>query len=448
MHKRIYAVRNGKSVTVYLNGKQNYLECQEEDEAKEIMALAAVAKNGTDEEKEEAIKNLAIKLDPSYAIEYMNQNSDSPLQLVRNRFGDVYLKNTGIPIPKMIVDALLVLMQDNLPYQHLVNFWSLCLQNPDEAAREGLFNFLSTYNCPITDYGYFIGYKAVYFRGEKNRFLLEGLSRLMINRKISRLSMNNLFIYQDTDVKQLIPIEADDEAKAWDLMTKHTKEELETEARYEYCERCDEDEDEDEDVVTEYEQVPAEFIEKYINKEFEKRVEKYELVCTGDEIQTTISNLLENDEADSFTDCYTQKMDIRIGKPVSMPRSECDPNPNRTCSTGLHIGAPGYVKDFGGGQNKAIIACLVNPADVVAVPHDYSYMKMRTSKYYPYAVCELDPAGGVVEIDAQYFEEDYCDYEIKELEAMLDSYNDEFNGLSKEEALTLIEGRLTTLSSH
>ena len=447
MHKRIYAVRNGNIVSVHINGKQNYLECSEEAEAKEVMLLANTAKNGTEEEKEEAYKALSIKLDPSYAVEFLENPTNGGLSLVRNRSGEIYLKGTNVPMPKLIVDAFVSLMNDGLPYQQLVNFWSLCLQNPDESAREGLFKFLSTYNFPITDYGYFIGYKAVYFKGEKNRFLLEGLSRLMIERKIARKSMDNFHIFQDTDRKILLSAEGSDETAAYEVIKKRHIELLKEDAHETYCEDnrlgyYSDDNDSNDNVA-----VPKDFIDEYVKKELIHFEEAIQYVCDGIGIQSTISELLENDAADRFTDCHTRTMDIQIGKPVSMSREECDSNPNNTCSSGLHIGAPGYVQSFGYGENKAIIACLVNPADVVAVPHDYSYMKMRTSKYYPYAICELDSNGGVIEIEANYFEEDYCDYEIKELEAMLSSYSDEFVGLTKEEALELIQGRLNVISA-
>ena len=64
------------------------------------------------------------------------------------------------------------------------------------------------------------------------------------------------------------------------------------------------------------------------------------------------------------------------GNELSKNRRECDPNPNQTCSNGLHVASWGYVKD-----SKTIVAVKVNPIDVVAVPTDYNGQKMRVCRY-------------------------------------------------------------------
>lgn len=80
-----------------------------------------------------------------------------------------------------------------------------------------------------------------------------------------------------------------------------------------------------------------------------------------------------------FKDHHTKTMDNSIGKVVTMPRTLVDDNPNQTCSSGLHVAAYGYAKDFG--SNSRIVLVEVNPTDVVSVPTDYSGMKMRTCKF-------------------------------------------------------------------
>ena len=42
------------------------------------------------------------------------------------------------------------------------------------------------------------------------------------------------------------------------------------------------------------------------------------------------------------------------------------------------------------------LVCLCNPADVVAVPYDSSYGKLRTCKYIPIALCDYDCRGKVI----------------------------------------------------
>ena len=80
-----------------------------------------------------------------------------------------------------------------------------------------------------------------------------------------------------------------------------------------------------------------------------------------------------------LVDCHSQLVDNSIGMEVSMDRGDVDDNPNRTCSHGLHVGAPDYVRQHY--KSKIIVVCTVNPRDVVAVPTDYNNTKMRVCKY-------------------------------------------------------------------
>jgi hypothetical protein len=80
-----------------------------------------------------------------------------------------------------------------------------------------------------------------------------------------------------------------------------------------------------------------------------------------------------------FTDCHSGKFDNTPGKFIEMERRHCDANPNQTCSTGLHVAAFEYAKDFNNGR---MVIAKVNPKDVVAIPTDYNGQKMRVCKAY------------------------------------------------------------------
>ena len=89
-----------------------------------------------------------------------------------------------------------------------------------------------------------------------------------------------------------------------------------------------------------------------------------------------------------FKDIYTGNIDNSVGNEVSIERSKVDSNRNKHCSAGLHVGAIDYVKSYGGidldqdndGGNQIVI-CKVNPADVVSVPSDAKFQKLRTCRY-------------------------------------------------------------------
>ena len=77
-------------------------------------------------------------------------------------------------------------------------------------------------------------------------------------------------------------------------------------------------------------------------------------------------NVDKTKEENVFTDHHSHTFKIRIGEMVTMDRDQCDTVQENTCSTGLHIGGRGWLKKNYYGDTG--LACLINPADVVAVP--------------------------------------------------------------------------------
>ena len=83
---------------------------------------------------------------------------------------------------------------------------------------------------------------------------------------------------------------------------------------------------------------------------------------------------------DNDTDCHTGSIDNSKGMVVTMPREDVDENPNKTCSSGLHVCGRSYVKSFMSVGRKLVMVA-VNPRDVVAIPTDYNDAKMRVCEY-------------------------------------------------------------------
>jgi hypothetical protein len=79
-------------------------------------------------------------------------------------------------------------------------------------------------------------------------------------------------------------------------------------------------------------------------------------------------------------DHHSGKWENRPGKTLSMPRNQISDDPRTACHEGFHVGALGYASSFGTPDRK-IVVCKVDPADVVCVPYDESYQKMRVCKY-------------------------------------------------------------------
>lgn len=83
---------------------------------------------------------------------------------------------------------------------------------------------------------------------------------------------------------------------------------------------------------------------------------------------------------DDYKDFYTQTFDNSPGADVSIPREKVNDDPDVKCSYGLHVAASSYLGHYHGSSGR-VVACRVAPEDVVAVPSDYGFAKMRVCAY-------------------------------------------------------------------
>lgn len=88
-----------------------------------------------------------------------------------------------------------------------------------------------------------------------------------------------------------------------------------------------------------------------------------------------------------YTDSHTGTFNNAPGQRVTMPRAEVDDDRRISCSSGLHVAAFEYAKNFGGGR---LVVVKVDPRDVVSIPYDYNNQKMRTCGYQ--VIAELKEA--------------------------------------------------------
>lgn len=110
-------------------------------------------------------------------------------------------------------------------------------------------------------------------------------------------------------------------------------------------------------------------------------------------------NVDKTEEENVFTDHHSHTFKIRIGEMVTMDRDKCDTVQENTCSTGLHIGGRGWLKENYYGDTG--LACLINPADVVAVPPYDNYGKLRTCAYLPMDIIHYDETSNVIPLDVE-----------------------------------------------
>lgn len=80
---------------------------------------------------------------------------------------------------------------------------------------------------------------------------------------------------------------------------------------------------------------------------------------------------------EDYRDVHSGQFDNRPGTVNQMPRQKVDDDFRRGCSYGFHVGTLNYATGWG---SRTVIV-KVDPADVVSVPEDCSFQKLRTSKY-------------------------------------------------------------------
>lgn len=373
---QIFAIRSDKDVTALVNGISYYKSEADKTKAQSLYErIKTVALNPTNLLVDELIQ----EFDPTSKI--YGQES-----LVRDSMGNWFLKGYSEPLPSKLLNKMREFIEKDIPLTPLVNFWKLTMLNPADHVKRDLYNFMDQYEFPITDSGYFIAYKSVKKTDKTYKAVNMWIPKEYIQLKASGKDPKD---YTVVDKKGNFSV------VETDLITNDSGD--------------------------------------YISPDH--------VAGNLDEMFSSINDLSGDVEAPEFTDWHQGSTSIRLGSPVSMDRSKCDGNPMNSCSSGLHVGAPGYVKGFGsyGGGGNVYLACLVNPMNVVAVPSDYSYMKMRCCEYYAYGIVDLD---NDMSITTPYFEHDYKTWETEALEKELQEYKKERAG----EKVGIIKERLISVA--
>lgn len=87
----------------------------------------------------------------------------------------------------------------------------------------------------------------------------------------------------------------------------------------------------------------------------------------------------------------THNMHIK-NVPIEMPRHEVTRNRDITCAKGLHVCAKEYLSSYCG---DIVVKCKVDVNDIISVPYDYKYTKVRCCKYIPIEF--YDSEGNIIE---------------------------------------------------
>lgn len=103
-----------------------------------------------------------------------------------------------------------------------------------------------------------------------------------------------------------------------------------------------------------------------------------------------------------WKDIHSGMMDNSIGKVVKMDRTKVDDDPQHTCSSGLHVCADKYLKGYATTSDHRTLVVEVNPANVVAVPYDYNFSKMRVCEYRVLNEIDVEQIFDILEEEMYY----------------------------------------------
>lgn len=280
--------------------------------------------------------------------------------LERDNAGNYFLGGYNTPIPEAMAELIKEYYEDDLDISPLVEFWKKALLNPDERARQDLFDFISEYGITITDNGYMILYKAVTTKNRRvpDDDLAQVVGGQWLKKQNAGVDPSDYYVFQNEEGEYFVSSEDWNETMVGNL-----------------------------------------------DDLFDNR------------------NKLSKEGEMVMTDKHTQTFEYNLGEAHSMPREECNSDPAIGCSQGLHVGSYDYVSSFGHSPSRDVIqAVLVNPMHVVAIPnHDNS--KIRTCEFFSYGIMERDDDGVWHELETQYFEEDYENEEMDALEERLEELN-------------------------
>jgi hypothetical protein len=115
--------------------------------------------------------------------------------------------------------------------------------------------------------------------------------------------------------------------------------------------------------------------------------------------------LAEGDHVDKYTGTSFRN---NIGDECSMNRRGVSDNCNDGCASGLHVGTYEYAENWAG-SNGVVVLVKFDPADIVSVPTDCQYSKMRVSKYTVVSVAreQLEEEVYVEWTEDEYEDENY-----------------------------------------
>ena len=111
-------------------------------------------------------------------------------------------------------------------------------------------------------------------------------------------------------------------------------------------------------------------------------------------------------EIEGETSRHTGRIPNPVGATISMDRNLVQHDPAVGCHVGLHVGTYEYAKGFSHGT---VLEVTVNPRDVVSVPTECDWAKVRTCRYTVVNAIDEPYSTGLADPDGYYDDDEYAD---------------------------------------
>lgn len=272
-------------------------------------------------------------------------------------------------------------------YQSLKRFFMWCCLNPRAEVAHELYRFLQENSFRITKQGFFVALRNVVTLHGSNELVQFVSNTYNKVKAVWKKSPDNYHVFLENG--EYVLVHADD-------IYEESNEE---------CEWCNGEGD-------------------YWDEEYEEQLDCCECGGSGEvsisvkkqagEDLGTLTALyldLPNRAENRFTDDWTKTFDIRIGKPVTMPMSDCNWSTQDCAAAGLHFTAD-QIHYVGCGDQSVLV--LINPMKVVGIGEH----KGRCYEYLPIMTVPREEATSILhdlDFDTLALDEHYVVSELENL---------------------------------
>jgi len=280
-------------------------------------------------------------------------------------------------------------------YQSLKRFFMWCCLNPRAEVAHELYRFLTENSFRITKQGFFVALRNVVTLHGSNELVQFVSNTYNKVKAVWKKSPDNYHVFLENGEYVLVHI---------DDMYEEIDEE---------CEWCNGEGD-------------------YWDEEYEEQLDCCECGGSG-EVSVSVKKQagqdlgtltalyldLPNRAENRFTDDWTKTFDIRIGKPVTMPMSDCNWSTQDCAAAGLHFTAD-QIHYVGCGDQSVLV--LINPMKVVGIGEH----KGRCYEYLPIMTVPREEATSILhdlDFDTLALDEHYV---VSELENLTETVQSNF----------------------